>query len=106
MIDITSVGTGPNADIGLYDSQAPKAGNILSVQIGALEYAQTFGIDLKYFLSENLRFQNESFRSYMIEVLANWGVNVASVDEVIETLFMQMTINVSPDENSTALIAG
>ncbi len=59
MTDIVSIG----ADIGLYDSQSPRAANILSVQLGALEYAPTLGIDLAYFLQEDFRFQNESFKS-------------------------------------------
>jgi hypothetical protein len=104
MIDITTFNATTN-DLNIYDSQAPKAGNILSVQVGSLEYAKDLGIDMNYFLSDQFRFQNESFKSYIIEVLANRGVNVANIESVINTLFTQLNIGVSPSETSTGLIS-
>lgn len=101
MIDIIS----QDGDIGLYDTQTMKAANILSVQLGSLEYEPTLGIDLKYFLDEDYSFQNESFRAYLIEILANNGVNVSTVVEVVENLYAQYTFNISSDENNTALIS-
>lgn len=101
MIDIVSIG----ADIGVYNTQTSRAANILSVQLGALEYAQDLGIDLKYFLSEDFRFQNESFKSYLVQVLANNGINVSSVVEVVEALFSNYTFNLTPPETSGGLIA-
>ncbi len=101
MTDIVSVG----ADIGLFDTQTTKAANILSVQIGALEYAPIFGIDLKYFLSEDFRFQNESFKAYLIEILANNGINVASVTDIIDNLFATYTFKITQEESNSGLIA-
>jgi phosphomannomutase len=101
MIDIVSVGT----DIGLFDAQTEKAKNILSVQLGALEYAPDLGVDLRYFLSEDFRFQNESFKAYLVEVLANNGINVASVVDDVEDLFRQYTFNLTPEETSSGLVA-
>ncbi len=101
MIDIVSTTT----DIGVFDTQTCKAGNILSVQLGNLEYQQDFGIDLKYFLDENFRFQNASFKSYLVEVLANNRINVSSVIDVLENLFATYTFNIVPAETQTALIA-
>lgn len=101
MIDISSVGT----DIGLYDSQNMRAGNILSVQLGSLQYAQNVGIDLRYFLSENFRFQNESFKAYLIQRLAENSINVASVVETVENLFNQFTFNITPSESDSSLVS-
>jgi hypothetical protein len=101
MIDITSIGT----DIGLLDTQVPRAGNILSIQVGSLQYAQDLGIDLKYFLSEDFEFQNESFRSYLIQTLANRSINVASMPELVENLFTKYTVNLSPSANDKSLVA-
>lgn len=103
MIDIVSAEQG--LDIGLYDTQTTKAANILSVQIGALEYAPLIGIDLNYFLSEDFQFQNESFKSYLIQVLANNGINVKSLTESIGALSTQLGFNLSAEENGTELIA-
>lgn len=103
MIDIISANTGE--DLGVLDTQTMKAANILSIQLGSLEYAQDLGIDLRYFLSEDFKFQNESFRAYLIEILANNGINVTSVIDVIESLYTQYTFNISPQETSTGLIA-
>ena len=101
MIDIVSVTT----DIGLFDTQTSRAANILSVQLGNLEYAQDLGIDLKYFLSEDFRFQNESFKAYLVQVLANKGINVASVVELIENLATHYTFNLTPAETEGGLVA-
>jgi hypothetical protein len=96
MTDIVSVGN----DIGLFDTQTCRAANILSVQLKALEYAPNLGIDLKYFLDENFRFQNASFKAYLIEILANNSINVASVVDTIDKLFHTYSFNLSADDKS------
>ena len=101
MTDITSI----TDDINVFDTQTSRAANILSVQLGSLEYASDLGIDLEYFLSEDFKFQNDSFKAYLIEVLANKGINVASVVELIDNLFTKYTFNITPDEQSGSLIA-
>ena len=99
MIDIVSVPNGNNGDdLGLLDSQVPKASNILSVQLDSLEYTEDFGIDLKYFLDENFNFQNESFKSYLINRLAAQNINISSVLETVSALFNQYTFNIKPAE--------
>jgi hypothetical protein len=60
MIDIISSNDGQ--DLGLYDTQTERAKNILSTQVGSLEYAKDLGVDLNYFLSPDFKFQNESFK--------------------------------------------
>lgn len=89
----------------LYDTQAPRAANLLSVQLGALEYAQDVGIDLRYFLNENIKFQNDSFKAYLVQILAGRGINVASVIETLQALSSNYDFNLSPQDNSTGLVA-
>lgn len=101
MIDIAEVGT----DLTMVDTQTSRAANILSVQIGALEYAQDLGIDLRYFLSEDIEFQNDSFKAYLVQILAKWGINVANLTEVLEALSSDYTINLSAENNSTSMVA-
>ena len=101
MIDIVSVGT----EIGVFDTQTSRAANILSVQLGSLEYAPDLGVDLKYFLSEDFRFQNESFKSYLIQVLANHSINVVSIPETITNLYNRYVFQLTPAENENAMIA-
>jgi hypothetical protein len=103
MIDIVSAHD--ELDIGLFDTQTTRAGNILAVQVGSLEYAKDLGIDLKYFLSEDFRFQNSSFKAYLIETLANKSINVASVVELVENLSRKYTFNIQAEQISTGLIA-
>jgi len=101
MIDIIGVGS----DLSIYNTQTERAKNILSVQLGSLEYAQDLGIDLNYFLSEEIRLQDDSFKSYCIQTLANRGINISSVIEVVDRLSKQYTFNLTPEETSTGLIA-
>jgi hypothetical protein len=101
MIDISSVST----DIGLLDTQTAKASNVLSVQLGSLQYAPTIGIDLAFFLSEDFAFQNESFKAYLIQVLAGHSINVASIPEVIDNLSKTYVVNLSPASNDKSMVA-
>jgi len=102
MIDIVGIS---NGDLRVIDTQVPKAANVLSIQLGALAYAPGFGIDLKYFLSEDFEFQNESFRAYLIERLANSGVNVTSVLTTVNQLYNSYIFSVGNEETGSSLIA-
>lgn len=102
MIDIIGI---KNGDIDLFSTDTGRAANILSVQLGSLEYAPELGIDLNYFLAEEFRVQNESFKAYLVEVLARNGINVVSIVETVESLAERYNFNLAPVENSTGLIA-
>lgn len=103
MIDIISAENGQ--DLVVYKTQTPKAANILSIQLGSLEYAQDFGIDLKYFLSDDIKFQDLSFKAYLVERLAQSGINVTSVLETFERLYKTFNFNISPEDNSGGMVA-
>lgn len=92
MIDIVEITT----DIGILDTSIGKAGNVLSVQLGSLDYAPDFGVDLRYFLSEDFQFQNESFRAYLLQRLAESSVDVGSLVPTIDTLIAKYTFNLNP----------
>lgn len=102
MIDMGSVN---GNDVGILNTQIYRAANILDVQLGSLEYAQDFGADKKFFLSDEFEFQNDSFRSYLIQVLASYSINVSSVVEVIDNLSSQLQFNLTPPESDGALIS-
>lgn len=102
MTDIVSTS---GSDIGILDDDSPRAKNILSVQINTLYYAPDLGIDLKYFLDENFRFQTESFKAYLIEKLSNYSINVASVNDIVENLYRQFTFNLTPSESDGTLVS-
>lgn len=103
ILDIVAADDGK--DLEIKNSQVQKAGNILSVQLGSLEYAPDFGVDIAYFLREDLQFQNQSFQSYCVQALTNRGLNVASVLPSVQTLMEKYTFNLTPDESSTAMLA-
>ncbi len=101
MIDITSFTEG---DLTLIDTQVAKSTNVLQVQLGDLEYDPTFGIDLKFFLSEEFQFQNESFKSYLIQRLSEHHVSVNQVIETVETFFRKLTFTVSAEDKTGGMI--
>lgn len=103
MMDIISSEDGE--DIKLFRTQTPRAANLLSVQLGDLEYLPDWGIDLAYFLGEDVKFQNESFQAYLIETMARNGLNVSSLDVESFALFEQYGFNLSPEENESGFIA-
>ena len=103
MIDIVGITQGE--DFRIFDSDVPRAANILGVQLASLEYKQDFGIDLEYFLDPDFSYQNESFKNYLVQVLSSYGINVSSVIEVIENLYSDLTISIEPTSNTTSLIS-
>lgn len=94
MRDITSI----SSDLQIYDAQVPKAANVLEVQLGDLEYAPDFGIDLKFFIDPDLQFQNSSFKSYLIQRLAEHHVNVNEFLEQLDRFVLNYTIVVGDAE--------
>jgi hypothetical protein len=78
-------------DLNVMDQIAAKAGNVLSIQQGALEYAPDFGIDMKFFLDTDLQFQNESFKAYLVQRLTESLVNVAEVMDTVDALSRKYT---------------
>jgi len=101
-LDITDVLDG--SDLIVRDSIAPKAANVLNIQLGTLEYIPDFGVDLKYFLDNIIEFQNDSFKAYLIQRLIESRVNVVAVEEVIEALFSKYQFEVGEQQSSEGLI--
>ncbi len=104
MMDLLSTVT-PGLDVGTFDTEVERAGNILSVQLGNLEYAQDLGVDINFFLDPNFKFQNDSFKSYLAHILANFSINVASVVETVETFYIKYTFNLTNQATQSGLIA-
>lgn len=102
MIDILSA---DSTGLGVFDTNITRAKNLLNVQLGSLEYAPEIGVDMRYFLSEDFQFQNESFRSYLIQVLANNGINVSNVIQEVDALMTTLTFEIEPTQESGGLIA-
>lgn len=99
MLDIVRIEDG--FDLGVADSIAPKAGNLISTQVDTLEYAPAFGVDLKFFLDPDFQFQNESFKAYLVDRLTQNQINVSQVVEVVESLERKYTFKVG-DANQKA----
>ena len=85
-------------DLNVMDSIVAKAGNVVAVQLASLEYAQDFGVDLRFFLQSEFQFQNESFKAYLVQRLTEHQVNVSQVLDTIEALFERYTFLVGSDK--------
>lgn len=101
MIDIVEL---TSEDIGFYDSSVPKAGNIFGAQIGDLEYLPDFGIDLVFFLSPDFEFENAAFKSYLVQRLSEYGIDVSAVIELIRELSLKYTFVVEGRDLNSGLI--
>ncbi len=101
MKDITGISDG---DLTVIDALTPKAANVLQVQVGDLEYAPEFGIDLEFFLDPAFQFQNESFKAYLIQRLSEHHVNVNQVLETLSRFVSNLTFEVGEPESSGGLI--
>lgn len=101
MKDITGISDG---DLRVINALTSKAANVLQVQLGDLEYAPDFGIDLEFFLDPDLQFQNESFKSYLIQRLSEHHVNVNTLTEMLERFSLDYTFEVGEPESSGGFI--
>ncbi len=88
-------------DLGVSATAVCKAGNVLSCQLGKLEYIPDFGVDFRYFLESPFQFQNAAFKSYLIERLTHHQINVSDVIDTIETLFEKFTFFVDNEKGVT-----
>lgn len=84
MYDIFSAQMG--SDLTIKDNVTPKAANVLNIQLGSLEYAPDFGVDFRFFMTSNFQFQNETFKSYVIERLLNHQISPIDVTETLTAL--------------------
>lgn len=92
-------------DLGISQSEAPRAANIISTQIGELEYAPTMGVDLRYFLETEFRIQNESFKAYLVQRLLEQQVNVVNVIDTINALHSEYIFDIGSSESSGGFVA-
>lgn len=87
MLDIIDIQDGK--DLILVDSVVMKAGNVLGVQLGSLEYAPDFGVDKGFFLTSELKFQDVSFKAYLVQRLSENQINVSDVLDIVEQLMQR-----------------
>jgi hypothetical protein len=88
----------PGQDLVLYASDAPRAVNVVSVQIGSLEYALSFGVDLSFYLGQDFSIQPESFQAYLVRRLTESQINVVEVIESIQSLYSNLTFGIGETE--------
>jgi hypothetical protein len=103
MIDIVETISG--FDLGVADTVVSKAGNVIATQLGSLSYEPDFGVDLKFFLQDDIQFQNASFKAYLVERLTQHQVNVSNVIEQVESHVQLFSYSVGDTaENHKGLI--
>lgn len=81
-------------DLQIVNSITPKAANVLNVQLGSLSFAPGFGVDQKYFISDEFQFQAESFKAYLVQRLTQHQVNVAQVISTLNGFVQNNTFTV------------
>lgn len=91
-------------DMVFYDSNVPKAVNVVSTQIGSLSFAPNFGIDLQFFLNETFEIQTEAFKSYCVQRLIESNVDVSSVTEVINDLDTDFDFGIAPTKSTEGFV--
>lgn len=83
------------ADLGIADTVVPRAANLISTQINSIDYWYDWGVDLKFFVFSDLQIQRASFKAHLIERMAYYQINVNSIIEEFDSLFMRLIWDVS-----------
>lgn len=102
LFDITSITDG--LDLGVSQSEAPRAKSVLETQFGELEYAPDFGTDLRFFLETELRIQPESFQAYCVQRLLQHQINVVNVLITISDFLSTTRFGIGSSESDGSLI--
>lgn len=87
-------------DMRVEDSIVPKAANLLSSQLGRLIYAEDFGVDIAFFLDNPIVFENESFKSYLIQQLAQRNINTIDAINIVENLYAELTLSLQDNQDN------
>lgn len=98
--DIVAIEDGK--DLVVAPTDAARAANIVSTQLGYLEYANGFGVDLAYFLSSDYEFQLASFQAYLVNRLAESQVNVAQCLQSVESLMNRLKFDIGENNQAPA----
>ncbi len=96
MLDLINMVDGE--DLHIQHNVAMKAGNVIGTQIGSLEFKGDFGSDLKYFLQEDLKFQTDSFKAYLIGRLSEYQIQVNDTMTIVSTFAEQFALGVGQSE--------
>lgn len=96
MLDLINMVDGE--DLHIQHNVAMKAGNVIGTQIGSLDYKLDFGADLKYFLQEDLKFQTDSFKSYLVGRLSEYRIQVNETVSIIEDFGNRFAMSVGQTE--------
>lgn len=98
------VTTDDGKDLGLQQTEAPRAGNVLATQLDSLEFPNNFGIDLRFFLESDFQIQMQSFKSYCVQRLLEHRINVVNVISTLSDLFETSEFKIGSSENDGSLI--
>lgn len=96
MLDLINMVDGE--DLHIDHNLAMKAGNIIGTQIGSLDFRLDFGADLKYFLQEDLKFQTDSFKSYLVGRLSEYRIQVNDTVSIVEKFANKFVLSVGETE--------
>ncbi len=102
LLDFSTIVDGD--DLNVTKSEAPRAKSVLDTQLGTLEYADQFGIDMAYFLESELSIQTESFQSHCVQRLLQHQVNVVNVIKVVETFMERNTYAIGSSQSDGSMI--
>lgn len=91
-----------NMDLGVVSSAIPKAINLIEVQLGELSYAESFGIDKKYFLAQPFVFSNTAFKAYVVQRLSEYQINVAQVLDTVQAFLRKYTFQITEQAENAA----
>lgn len=87
-------------DLPTQNSIAPKAGNVVNIQLGSLDFAPDFGVDLAYFITDEFQFQAASFQAYLVQRLTQHKVNVSKVVGLLTGFVQNNTFTVGEQSDS------
>jgi len=96
MLDLINMVDGE--DLHIDHNLAMKAGNIIGTQIGSLDFRLDFGADLKYFLQEDLKFQTDSFKAYLVGRLSEYRIQVNDTVSIVERFANKFVLSVGETE--------
>lgn len=93
-------------DLDFLVSELPRAENLITTQLGDLQYQPDWGVDLAYFLDPDYTIQAEAFEAYLLQRIGFWGMNVLNFIAKQQKFIREMIFNFGEPKENNSLMRG
>ncbi|MDR0676045.1 MAG: hypothetical protein LBF97_03275 [Elusimicrobiota bacterium] len=93
MLDLT--GELKNNDLELKNATVYRVKNLFDIQQGDLIYLQDWGVDLNYWILDDLKFQDMTFIAYLQSRCIDYAIQIENIETVIQEFISRIKMSIN-----------